>query len=437
MKIQATAFYAAVGLLANVAYVYAPAKADSILTKADAIEKTLIASPSLEAARYRIEEMDQAISQANVKPNPIIEGEVENFTGTGPFTGLDRTELTVSYAQQLERGNKRGYRTQLARNEALISEAEWHVERLDLIYSVEKAYVDAVATKAELETQQGQLVLLKQIEGEIQKRVKAGKASDLAAQNAALRTMAAETKIQEVEQKLDAAKLALASLWGSTSTAFMLDAQDATELPKSITPIAEDALLDGPDLAVWYQKEQAGSAALGVEKAKAIQDPTVRFGLRYDQETSDVAVVAGVSIPLAFHDTNQGNISRARAAINRSRYETMDAERTLSRQLMMAQSRQLSAFKVARQLTASLEAAEKAKELALERMQKGAASYLDVFAAQSLFTDVELQKLSAAHAFHLAQADINRLTATYSTDAIMPAKAIAMDAGDDTGSEGN
>ena len=98
MKIQATALYAAVGLLANVTYVYAPAKADSILTKADAIEKTLIASPSLEAARYRIEEMDQAISQANVKPNPVIEGEVENFTGTGPFTGLDRTELTVSYA---------------------------------------------------------------------------------------------------------------------------------------------------------------------------------------------------------------------------------------------------------------------------------------------------------------------------------------------------
>lgn len=427
---------AAVGLLAGLASFAAPSFAETLLTKDAAIQRILDASPSLEAARARMAEMEAAITQVGVKPNPTIGAEIENFTGTGPFTGLDRTEMTVTYAQQYERGNKRGLRTQLAREEAGITEAEWHVRRLDLIHMAEKAYVEAVGAKARVTALEAQLVILRDIEAAIRKRVTAGKDSELAAQNAAIRTLNAENKLQEAKRQLDAAKLALAGLWGGDAADFTLAVTDMLALPMAVKAVNPDALQDSPDMAVWYKKEAAQAAALRLEKAKAVQDPTVRVGLRYHQMTSDVAAVAAVSIPLAIHDTNKGNISRARAAVSRSRFEQMEVERQLSRQLMMAHNRQLTALQAARQLEANRQATETAKQLVIDRMAKGAASYLDVFAAQSLFADIELQQLDAVTRFHLAQADINRLTATYSTDAVTPAVALAAEAKDQSDREG-
>lgn len=436
MTFEKRAAFAAVGLLAGLALLGAPATAET-LTKDAAIQRILDASPSLEAARARMAEMDAAITQVGVKPNPTIGAEIENFTGTGPFTGLDRTELTVTYAQQYERGNKRGLRTELAREEAGITEAEWHVRRLDLIHRAETAYVEAVAAKARVEALEAQLKILRDIEAAIRKRVTAGKDSELAAQNAEIRTLGADNKVREAKLELVTAKLALAGLWGSDTADFTLASTDLLALPMAVTAVNPDAVQEGPDMAVWRKKEAAQSAALRLEKAKSVQDPTVRVGLRYHQQTSDVAAIASVSIPLAIHDTNKGNISRASAAVSRSRYEQMEVERQLSRQLMMAHNQQLTAFQTARQLEANRRAAETAKALVMDRMAKGAASYLDVFAAQSLFADIEMQQLDAVTRFHLAQADINRLTATYSTDAVTPAAAIAADADAETDREGN
>ncbi|MFC4347756.1 TolC family protein [Kordiimonas lipolytica] len=436
MTLHKRAACAAVGLLAGFASVFAPALAETPISKDAAIARVLDASPSLEAARARMAEMDAAITQMGAKLNPTIGAEVENFTGSGPFTGLDRTEMTVTYAQQIERGNKRSLRTSLAREEAGISEAEWHVRRLDLVHMVEKAYVEAVAAKARVNTLEAQLVILRDIEAAIRKRVEVGKDSDLAAQNASIRTLNAVNRLQEAKRELEAAKLALAGLWGGSAIDFLLETEGMLSLPDAVTPVTAEAVLDGPDMAVWYKKEEARSAALRLEKANAVQDPTVRVGLRYHQMTSDVAAVASVSIPLALHDTNKGNISRARAAVTRSRFERLEVERQLSRQLMMAHTQQMTAFQTARQLEANLKAAEAAEMLVMDRMAKGAASYLDVFAAQSLLADIQAQQLDAVTRFHLAQADINRLTATYSTDVVTPAAALARDEGDQTDREG-
>ena len=437
MILYSKAVVAAIGLLVGTAFVASPAIADTLLTKDEAIGRILDASPSLEAARARMAEMDAVVTQVGVKPNPTIGAEVENFTGTGPFTGLDRTELTVTYVQQFERGNKRGLRTKLAREEAKISEADWHVRRLDLIHAAEKAYVKAAAAKLRLKKLQNQLAILRDIEAVIAKRIKAGKDSKLAAQNANIRTLNAENKVQEASRDLEAAKLALAGLWGGNTLDFTLESTSVLAMPDTVISLKEDAVLDGPDMAVRRQSEAVREASLKLEKAKAVQDPTVRVGVRYHQLTSDVAAVAAVSIPLALHNTNKGNISRARAAISRSRFERLALERELSRQLMMAHARQLAAFQTRRQLMANLQAAEKAKQLVMDRLAKGAASYLDMFAAQSLAAEIEAQQLEATMRFHLAQADINRLTATYSTDVVTPASAIAGVAGEKTDHGGN
>lgn len=414
---------AAVGLWSATAFGSGLVYGAETLSREDAVAKALEAAPILEALRENISAAHAGILQAGVKPNPQIGVDLENLTGTGPFTGLDRTELTVSYAQTYERGGKRHLRTRVAREDKKISIAELHIRRLDVARRAEAAYVAAVAAKARLENREHQVALFEQIEAAIKKRVEAGRDPDLAAQNAYVRLLGARSRAQETKLALDAAKLSLSSLWQGTGESFEIDAAELDKLPSAMTVRTVDMVLGGPDLALWQLKQERTEALLALEKARAVQDPTFKAGLRYHQNSSDVAVVAGVSIPLALHDTNSGNISRAKANVNRSRYELQDVERRLGRQLMIAHAEQAASFQQAHQLERNLAAALDAKTLVMDRLDRGVASYLDVFAAQALVADIEELRIETLARFHSAQVSINRLTTKYDSDALPPSGA--------------
>ncbi len=423
MTFKYTTAFAVAGLWLVAAFGGGLAYGAEPLSREQAIARALEAAPILEAMQENITAAGAGIIQAGVKPNPQIGTEIENFTGTGPFSGFDRTELTVSYAQRYERGGKRGLRTRLARGDKKISIAEWHIRRLELIQRVESAYVAAVAAKARLKNKEQQVAIFEQIEAAIKKRVEAGRDPDLAAQNAYVRALGAQSRAEAAQLALETAKLSLASLWQGSIDSFEIDETMLGTLPSALTARTPDMVQKGPDLVLWQLKQERTRASLALEKARAVQDPTFRVALRYLQDSSDVAAVAGVSIPLAIHDTNRGNISRAKANVNRSRYELMDVERQLGRQLMIAHAGQTASFKQARQLERNLTAALGAKSLVMDRLERGVASYLDVFAAQALVAEIEEQRIEMLARFYSAQVTINRLTAKYDNDAVPPSGA--------------
>lgn len=390
------------------------------LSRGEAISRALAAAPILGAMRESISAAKAGVLQADVKPNPRIDTTLENFTGTGPFTELGRTEFSVSYAQKYERGGKQKLRKRVAQEDKKITVAEWHIQRLDVIQQVENAYVTALASKARLENRQRQVALLADIKAAIEKRVVAGRDSDLSAQNAHVRLLTAENKANEAELMLDAAKLSLASLWQGDAESLVLEAGAFEQLPDAMTPRTPEMVQTGPDLVLWRLREDRRQASLALEKAKAVQDPTFRVGLRYHQDSGDVAAVAGVSLPLSIHDTNRGNIGRAKAELSRSRYESQEIERQLGRRLMMAHAAQSAAFIQARQLEGNLAAALEAKSLVMERLERGAASYLDVYTAQALVTEIEELRIEALAKFHAEQVSINRLTAKYNDSGLSP-----------------
>ena len=45
-----------------------------------------------------------AITQARLRPNPELSFEAENVAGTGAFSGLQSSEYTLGFAQQIELG---------------------------------------------------------------------------------------------------------------------------------------------------------------------------------------------------------------------------------------------------------------------------------------------------------------------------------------------
>jgi len=424
MNLKYRAAFAAVGFCAaNILYGGLSFGAD-FLSREEAIRLAIAAAPTLDAAKERINASHAGIKQADTKPNPTFTADFENFTGSGSFTGFNRSEVTLSYSQKFERGGKRNLRTALASEDKKIKIAEWHIRRLDLIAEIDKNYISAATAKARYENLKRQVVIYTEIKTAIQKRVKAGKDSNLAVQNAHIRLLGIQNKMAVAKQTLEVAKLSLASMWQGNPDAFLIDITWLSDLPSAMAPLTPETVEGGPDLTLWNLRQGLMKASLALEKSRAVQDPTFKVGVRYHQNSSDMAAIAGVSIPLAIHNTNRGNIGRAMANLNRSRFDSLEVERRLKRQLVMAHSDQTSAFMQVRQLRQNLAAAKEAKNMVMGRLSKGLASYLDVFSAQSMVTEIEDLRIAALANFHTAQVTIDRLFAKHDNNVLPPSIAL-------------
>ncbi len=73
------------------------------------------ASPSAAEADALLEAAEARVRQARVRPNPTAALEAENAFGSGPFSGYDNAETTLSLTQDLELWGRRGARVEVAR----------------------------------------------------------------------------------------------------------------------------------------------------------------------------------------------------------------------------------------------------------------------------------------------------------------------------------
>ncbi|MCF7977811.1 MAG: hypothetical protein K9L82_07310, partial [Chromatiaceae bacterium] len=69
--------------------------ASGAMTLADALQRAVAAEPRLQLNATRAEAAEGRIEQANLRPNPVIGVEAENFLGTGPLSGVQGLEITI------------------------------------------------------------------------------------------------------------------------------------------------------------------------------------------------------------------------------------------------------------------------------------------------------------------------------------------------------
>lgn len=428
MTLKLTAAIAVFGIMPLCALSGNAAEAQEMLTREMAIARVIAAAPALDAQRENIKASQASIQQAEVKPNPSLTTDLENFTGTGPYRDLGSSEFTFAYNQRFERGGKRQYRIQAAEKDKQIAIAQWHINRLDIALETERLYIAALVAQAKLDNAIEQTKIFASIFDVLKERMERGKSSNLAVQNARVQLLRSQNKLGQSERELDIAKRSLSSLWHQPDAIFTIDARALFILPQSLKAPNLGAIEGGPDISLWKRRQEHSASAVALERANAIQDPTFKVGLRYMQGTRDVAAVAGASIPFALYDTNSGNINRAKAHLKKSQYDLLVAERRIERHIFLLQNKRAAAFVQANQILNDLvPQAETTKALVLTRLQQGAASYLDVFSAQALAAEFQEQLTAELEEYQLAQAEINRLTASYVSDNILTDNHTATD----------
>lgn len=317
-------------LLAGLALALPIAASAEPVSLDEAVRRAIAASPAIQAQEAGVRSARAGRSQADVRPNPVLSVEAENIAGTGAYDVYRQAETTVTYAQTIERGGKRDARIAYAERDIGVAEASARLARLDLAEAVQRAFIDLQIAEEVVWLAEQRLETERTMQTEALRRVRGYKDPLFVETRAEARVAQARLALDETRSRRNAARARLASFWGGKP--------EDVEVPRGIEK-PDDHLhpLAKADGALASATVERAQAAVVVEQTRGVQDYTVSGGVRHLRETGDVALVAGISIPLGRFDRNRGNIERAQA--ERQRIELLAEAARLDRLRQLASLR--------------------------------------------------------------------------------------------------
>ena len=381
------------------------------ITLDEAIAKAIEAAPSIRANEAAVAAAQAGRVQAGVRPNPTVTVEGENLVGSGPYNVFGQAEITGTYSQTIERGGKRDARVAYAERDIGVAEASSRVARLELVSAVQRAFLDVVIAGYVVEIAETRLGVEVEMQREALRRVRGYKDPLFVETSASARVTQARLNLTEAQARREGARAALAAFWNGRAE----DVETEGEVLSGI-PAARQLAVADAELA---QAEAArASAAVAVEQTRTTQDYTLSGGARLLRGTNDVALVAGVTIPLGRFDRNQGNIAKAQA--EKLRIElTAEAER-LDRLRRLAS---LGAEADAARTRADAIVLEvypqttKALRQVREGYARGGFTFRDMQGAADAIIQAQAEWLDAVIRYRDLQTEIDRLTGRFDAEA--------------------
>ena len=382
------------------------------LTLDDALLAVLENNPVLLAGDYQAEATAARIRQAQQSTPVQVKLEVENFAGSGDYTGDDHLEATLSLGKVLEFGSKAELRGEVALNEAALLGNERDAERLDLLAEATRRFIHVVVDQERLEIAHVKLTLAERTAAIVDERVRVGKSPDAERYRARIAVARAELELEHAEHELASSRVNLTTLWGDTEP-------DFSSAHASLFILSPVGSFDGlaqllernPDLARYASEQRLADARTRLALSRRKMDIELYGGLRYFNQGNDGALVLSASMPL-------GAGSRAAPGIEA-------AQLMYERQPLLYRQRQLelhaSLYEIYQEVLHALTASQTLHEqivpeaeLALRGYesgyQAGRYSLVELNDAQELLLEARLEAVMAASDYHNYRIEIERLT---------------------------
>jgi outer membrane protein, heavy metal efflux system len=372
-----------------------------------AIAKAISATPLVKANEAAVEAAEAGKRQAGVRPNSTLSAEAENFIGTGSIDVFRQAEVTVTYSQQIERGDKRAARVALANSDLKLAAARSQTSRLDIAAQVQRAYIEAQIAAAIVSIAAFRLKTERELQTESLRRVGGYKDPLFVETKAAARVAQAQIGLEEAKTRYTNALDKIAAFWGAPGTDLEISSgfSEAGRAPEKLT-LADEAVSEA---AI----ERARTAVV-VEQSKAKQDYTVSGGLRYLRTTDDVAAVAGISIPIGRFDKNTGNIERAQAERRQVEFLAEAARLERLRRLASLRADAAAALTRADKIMAEVyPRTVRTLEQVREGYNRGGFRFSDIEDAANAIVEVQESWLDAMNRYRDTQTEIDRLTGRF------------------------
>lgn len=368
-------------------------------------------SPRLAAFAWDVRQAEARILQAGLWSNPEFEAEVENIAGSGPLSGIDSAEATVSLAQTFPLGGDIRRRRELARLGVELASWDYEAARLEVLEEVTRRLVEALAADRRLELARQELELARTTRDVTIRRVEAGDASPVEKARVEVPVVTVEVDVRRAERVRRAAYSRLALTWNARQVTFDRVVGDLDRLEPVPAPEAMAGEIGrNPAVARWATEISERIAQRRLAEAEAVPDLTARVGFKHHNDSDERAFVVGVSLPLPLFNHRQGDILAARRGEQAARRRQRDAELRIEAMLNSAYADLAAAHDEATALgQRAVPAAEEAFAATRRAFEEDKLSFTDVLDAQRTLFDIQRRRLDSLVAYHTAASELESL----------------------------
>lgn len=381
-----------------------------------ALEAAGAASPALEAASADVRAAQAGRQVAGLRPNPNVTVEAENVAGSGPYRGTDAMEATTSLALPIELGGKRSARIAVADARTDRAAIQAAIARADLRLRVIEAYAEAAAAERRLTIALDQSRIAGEAARAARLRVQAGKASPIDEQRGDVARVNAEAGAERAKRMAELSRFALSRLLGQPITGAFDDGWFA-RLPGGYGPLRPIDSAGTLALAAAQADLAIADAGVRLARSQRVPDLTVSAGARRLEQTNDTAAVFSLSIPIPLFNNGRAALSQAAAERQRAdaqrRVTALDVDQAIARAQAEAANAATSAAAAS---GPALRAAEEAARIARIGYREGKFGQLDLLDAERTLSETRGAAIDALLAYHIAQAQLERLTARAPTN---------------------
>ncbi|MBW2478021.1 MAG: TolC family protein, partial [Deltaproteobacteria bacterium] len=382
-----------------------------LLTYTEALARVLDNNLYLKTFSQELEVRLAEARQSGLYPNPEFSIEMENFAGSGDYSGTDNAETTVLFSQRFELGGKRQQRLAVGHLNIELAEREHALAKANLIAETTVRFVDVLAAQQSLELAKEQSSLAEKVLKTVNQRIAAGKTASIERLRFEALQAEAALRVSQAKLKLTTSRQALAALWNQVSVEFAGVEGTFERLPELPVWAELSAKVPfSPAFAAQQTEVSKADETLALEESRRIPDLTLSIGGKNFEDTNDNAFVAGLAISLPLFDRNQGAIDAARARQAKARLMAQATRLELQTQLEDVWQRLTVAHTEASLLRDQLlPAVQQSFEAISYGYQVGKFGYLEVLDAEQTLFETKSRYIDSLTRYHKTFAEMEQL----------------------------
>ncbi len=381
------------------------------------VQLALEHNPVMTGAQGFIDQQRGQQTAAGAYPNPTVTG----YTGVGEIRDVGRaqirdslareslTEYNATIGQPLEWPGMRAARQRAADAGVATANSGLSETRLNLITQVKVAFYDLLLAQQDANLARQNLDIVDGVARIVKARVKSGEAPQFEAIKAEVEVLKARQQLARADNSVRISRVVVDTFTGGTLGLSYSVAGEFAGMPKEIQidPLMTRMLNQHPTIQRLLQSVEQSEWKIEFERQSRV--PSVTVNGSYWREIGREAWQGGLSIPTPLWYRRQGEIASALGTKRREEAELLRARNDLVRAVHQHyQDARTTAELIEVFDKGLLKQAQEALRLAQFSFQQGASSLLEVFDAQRVQRQIQMDYAQARYELSVALARLER-----------------------------
>jgi cobalt-zinc-cadmium efflux system outer membrane protein len=367
------------------------------ITLDEAIQLALEHNHALKAARTTIQQNEAQEISANLRPNPVLQGDAQFLPIFQPdkFSSdyiNNSAQFDAGLSYLFERGRKRQHRLEAARDQTAVTRSTVVDNERTLMFQVGSQFVGVQLAESTLDLARQDLKSFRSTVDISEARFKAGDISEGDFLKIKLQLLQFQNDVFQAELGRVQALVGLRQLLGYESVPADYDVAGDFEY-KPLTVKKEEleakALSLRPDLRAAVQSVTAAHSQYELARANGKRDVTASALYSHTADTSAASFFGNIEIPI--FNRNQGEILRTRYAITQAEeLQRASADQVLTDVSDAYEGLRANDQVVVLYLSGYLDEARLSRDISEYAYKRGAASLLDFLDAERSYRSTQL-----------------------------------------------